>query len=328
MREKAFTIFIILILLLVSVSGIFLPAENVFSYVNTVNSLGEERSLLNLIFSTNRIELKNKIETYIFKSQIRNSTLSYVANLSWYLQDKTVLDSQFFDTEVFFGKNGDLFPKIKSCQSFNNDVELNLDTKYQNKIIFLLVPLKQEIDSQYLNYFQNNFLCEEFNKSYNKFINANPEIISINLYELYEGNERYFEFGDTHWNNYGLNLALMEILKVTNPNESFELIKLGLIQENNNVLERLGLIKFESNSSEYLIQPIPKLKKDVLIIHDSFFDEAYASNNYLSNYFNLEYQRWSEDIDLDNKAEEFDFVLIESSIESFFETRISNIINK
>ena len=148
MREKTFTIFIILILLLVSVSGIFLPAENVFSYVNTVNSLGEERSLLNLIFSTNRIELKNKIETYIFKSQIRNSTLSYVANLSWYLQDKTVLDSQFFDTEVFFGNNGNLFPKIKSCQSFNNDVELNLDTKYQNKIIFLLVQLKQEIDSQ------------------------------------------------------------------------------------------------------------------------------------------------------------------------------------
>ena len=91
MREKVFTIFIVLILLLVSVSGIFLPAENVFSYVNTVNSLGEERSLLNLIFSTNRIELKNKIETYIFKSQIRNSTLSYVANLSWYLQDLSLI---------------------------------------------------------------------------------------------------------------------------------------------------------------------------------------------------------------------------------------------
>ena len=327
MREKVFTIFIILILLLVSVSGIFLPAEKVFSYVNTVNSLGEERSLLNLIFSTNRIELKNKIETYIFKSQIRNSTLSYVADFSWYLQDKTVLDSQFFNTEVFFGKNGNLFPKIKSCQSFNNDVELNFEIEYQNKIIFLLVPLKQEIDFQYLNYFQNNFLCKEFTKSYDQFINTNPDLNSINLYELYKGNESYFEFGDTHWNNFGLNLALMEILKVTNPDESFELIKLGLIQENNNVLERLGLIKFESNSSEYIIQPIPKVKKDVLIIHDSFFDEAYAPNTYLSNYFNLEYKRWSEDIDLDNNAEEFDFVLIQSSIETFFEIRISDIRN-
>jgi len=48
----------------------------------------------------------------------------------------------------------------------------------------------------------------------------------------------------------------------------------------------------------------------------------------LSNYFNLEYQRWSEDIDLGNNAEEFDFVLTESSIETFFETRISNISNK
>ena len=327
MREKVFTIFIVLILLLVSVSGIFLPAENVFSYVNTVNSLGEERSLLSLIFSTNRVELKNKIETYIFKSQIRNSTLSYVADLSWYLQDKTVLDSQFFDTEVFFGKDRDLFPKIKSCQSFHNDVKLNLETKYQNKIIFLLVPLKQEIDSQYLNYFQNNFLCKEFTKSYDQFVGTNPDIISINLYERYKGNESYFEFGDTHWNNFGFNLALMEILKITNPDESFELIKLGLIQENNNVLERLGLIKFESNSSEYLIQPIPKAKKEVLIIHDSFFDEAYAPNTYLSNYFNLKYQRWSEDIYLDNNAKEFDFVLIQSSIQTFFEIRISDIKN-
>ena len=72
---------------------------------------------------------------------------------------------------------------------------------------------------------------------------------------------------------------------------------------------------------------IPKLKKDVLIIHDSFFDEAYAPNTYLSNYFNLEYQRWSEDIDLGSNAKEFDFVLIESSIETFFETRISYIEN-
>ena len=119
----------------------------------------------------------------------------------------------------------------------------------------------------------------------------------------------------------------MEILKITNPDESFELTKLGHIQENNNVLERLGLIEFESNSSEYFIQPIPKAKKDVLIIHDSFFDEAYAPNNYLSNYFNLEYQRWSEDIDLGSNAKEFDFVLIESSIETFFETRISYIEN-
>ena len=113
MKEKIFTTFIIVLLLFVSISGILLPAENVFSYVNTIDSLGEQRSLLNLIFSTNRIELKNKIETYIFESQIRNVTLSSVANFSWYLQDKTYFDSQFFNTEIFFGIDGNLFPKIK-----------------------------------------------------------------------------------------------------------------------------------------------------------------------------------------------------------------------
>lgn len=327
MKEKMFTIFIILILLLVSISGIFLPAEEVYSYVNTINSLGEERSLLNLIFSTNRIELKNKIETYIFKSKIRNLTLSYVAELSWHLQNKTVFDSQFFNTEVFFGKNGNLFPKIKSCKSFINTVELNLEAEYQKKVIFLLVPLKQEIDFQYLNYFQNNFLCKEFSKNYEQFIFANPDIISINLYKLYKENSGYFEFGDTHWNNFGFNLALMEILKITNPDESFELIKLGLQKENNKVLERLGLIKFESNSGEYHIQPIPEVKKDVLIIHDSFFEESYAPNTYLSNYFDLEYQKWSENIDINSSAKNYDFVLIQSSIESFFENRISKIRN-
>ena len=50
-------------------------------------------------------------------------------------------------------------------------------------------------------------------------------------------------------------------------------------------------------------------------------------NTYLSNYFNLEYQGGQEDIDLGSNAKEFDFLLIESSIETFFETRISYIEN-
>ena len=74
-------------------------------------------------------------------------------------------------------------------------------------------------------------------------------------------------------------------------------------------------------------EPIPKIKKDVLIIHDSFFEESYAPNTYLSNYFDLEYQRWSEDIDINSSAKNFDFVIIQSSIETFFEIRISKIRN-
>ena len=327
MKEKIFTTFIIVLLLFVSISGILLPAENVFSYVNTIDSLGEQRSLLNLIFSTNRIELKNKIETYIFESQIRNVTLSSVAKFSWYLQDKTYFDSQFFNTEIFFGIDGNLFPKIKTCNSFNGNMKINLEEEHQNKVIFLLVPLKQEIEFQKLNFFQKYFLCNQFSKSYNQFVDVNLDLISINLYEIYKENESYFEFGDTHWNNFGFNLALLEVLKTTNPEENFKIEKVGNFKENNKVLERLGLINFRSISDQYQIQPIPSVKKKVLIIHDSFFEEAYAPNSYMSEYFDLEYQRWSKEVDLNSKINQFDFVVVQSSLETFFEDRIFNLKN-
>ena len=46
-------------------SGIYFPARSSYSYVNSIETLGEERKLIELVFSTNRKELKNKIETYV-----------------------------------------------------------------------------------------------------------------------------------------------------------------------------------------------------------------------------------------------------------------------
>ena len=82
-------------------SGIYFPARNSYSYVNSIETLGEERKLIELVFSTNRKELKNKIETYVFESSLRNQVLEVVSRIGWSLQDKIPIDTQFFNTEVF-----------------------------------------------------------------------------------------------------------------------------------------------------------------------------------------------------------------------------------
>ena len=82
-------------------SGIYFPARSSYSYVNSIETLGEERKLIELVFSTNRKELKNKIETYVFESSLRNQVLEVVSRISWSLQDKIPIDTQFFNTEVF-----------------------------------------------------------------------------------------------------------------------------------------------------------------------------------------------------------------------------------
>jgi len=78
---------VIILLLSVTVSGIYFPPENSYSYVNSIESLGEQRSITRLIFSNNRKELKNKIDSYVFESKLRNDALNILASASWNLQD-------------------------------------------------------------------------------------------------------------------------------------------------------------------------------------------------------------------------------------------------
>lgn len=105
-------IFTCLALLGVFISGIFLVSEDPYSINKKQTNLGETRSVVELIFSTNRLELKDKIETTILNSEVRNLTLKTLASFTWKFQENSNLfDYQFFNTEIFYGKKGEVFPK-------------------------------------------------------------------------------------------------------------------------------------------------------------------------------------------------------------------------
>ena len=83
MKEKLLLSFLIFLLLFCFISGAFFPSQNSYSYVNQVENLGEERSLLELVLKNNRLEFKNKIDNYIFQSSVRNLSLEIMAEFSW-----------------------------------------------------------------------------------------------------------------------------------------------------------------------------------------------------------------------------------------------------
>ena len=323
MLKKVYLSAIIFLLSSVTFSGIYFPAKNSYSYINSIQSLGEDRDLTSLIFSTNREELKNRIDTYIFESALRNTTLKVIANLSWSTQTKLPIDTQFFNTEIYYGKGGSLFPKFNSCIDVSNFDNFSINSKFKNKFIFMLIPLKQEVSGSELTFLQNKFGCKAYKYNFNTLQSKEEEVQFINLYSLYDNEFKYFEFGDTHWNNLGFNIALIELLNITNSTQSFTLSEDGTYKENNKVLKRLGLIDLDTYSNGYKISPKPDIKKKLLIIHDSFFNEEYSPNNYLSEYFKVDLIRWGNELlNSESIYEDYDFVVFESSIDVFFDERI------
>ena len=323
MLKKVYLIATISLLSSIAFSGIYFPAKNSYSYINSIQSIGEERDLTDLIFSTNREELKNKIHTYVFESALRNSTLKVVANLSWLAQTKLPIDTQIFNTEIYYGKSGSLFPKFNSCIDISSFDDFSINSKFKNKFIFILIPLKQEVSKSELTFLQNKFACESYKYNFNEFQNKNEGIQFINLYSLYDNELKYFEFGDTHWNSLGLNTALIELLNITNSTQSFTISTDETYKENNKVLKRLGLIDLDTYSNYYKISPKPDNKKKLLIIHDSFFNEEYSPKDYLLEYFKVDLIRWGDELlNSESIFEYYDFVVFESSIDIFFDKRI------
>ena len=129
--------FVCLILLGVFISGIFFVSEDPYSINKKQTTFGETRSVAQLIFSTNRLELKEKIEITILNSEIRNSTLKTLASITWKFQEgSNFLDYQFFNTEIFYGKKGEVFPKYTTCSFYNfKNIEINEIDGTKNNIL-------------------------------------------------------------------------------------------------------------------------------------------------------------------------------------------------
>jgi len=319
-----------LILLGVFISGIFFVSEDPYSINKKQTTFGETRSVTQLIFSTNRLELKEKIEITILNSEIRNSTLKTLASITWKFQENSnLLDYQFFNTEIFYGKKGEVFPKYRTCSVYDfKNIEVNeIDG---TKIIFLLMPLKQEIESHRLHSLHKDMAVCDNSKNFdifkNKFQDNNIKILDI--YKIFNSNDkRFYESGDTHWNDFGVKKVFSEIIKISHNVKELQLNTSGTKKENNLVLKRLGLIDTTVFQNQYKINFESNENKKILIIHDSFFEKFYVSGEFLNQYFDSEFLSWSEfqnmsNNEANNLLKEYEFVIIESSIDSFFEERV------
>jgi len=319
-----------LILLGVFISGIFFVSEDPYSINKKQTTFGETRSVTQLIFSTNRLELKEKIEITILNSEIRNSTLKILASITWKFQENSnLLDYQFFNTEIFYGKKGEVFPKYTTC-SFYDFKNIEVNEIDGTKIIFLLMPLKQEIESHRLHSLHKDMAVCDNSKNFdifkNKFQDSNIKILDI--YKIFNSNDkRFYESGDTHWNDFGVKKVFSEIIKISHNVKELQLNKSGTKKENNLVLKRLGLVDTTVFQNQYKINFKSNENKKILIIHDSFFEKFYVSEEFLNQYFDSEFLSWSKfqnmsNNEVNNLLQEYEFIIIESSIDTFFEERV------
>ena len=306
-------------------------SDEPFSINKNFESLGETRNVAELILSTNRDELKDKIEQTIFKSSIRNSSLKLLADTSWSFQKSSeTFDYQFFNTEIYFGKMGEVFPKYSNCKLYDLN-NINITTPNKTEYLFLLLPLKQEVQiNQIHNYQQKYSICNNY-KNFQLFENkfSNNNVHTIDIYSLFSNRDfRYYEFGDTHWNDFGVKKVFSKILNVTHNAKDVSLEQTGFKKENNLILKRLALIDQDNIQREFELVFNTSEKKSILIIHDSFFEESYVSKSFLQNYFDPEYLNWNSLLNIDrndfyNISNNYDFIIFESSIDTFFEERIS-----
>ena len=93
------------------------------------------------------------------------------------------------------------------------------------------------------------------------------------------------------------------------------------------ILSRLGLIEITSLQHNYEIEFETDDLKSLLIIHDSFFEETFVSKNLLNNFYIVDYMPWQSIQTIsseDSKSffKQYDYVIFESSIDSFFEERV------
>ena len=324
-------LFISLMFMLIYILSSLYSSAKPYSINKNFESLGETRNIAELMLSTNRNELKDKIEQTIFESSVRNSTLKLLADITWSFQKNSVtFDYQFFNTEIYFGKLGEVFPKYTHCEKYNYD-KLKIEPISSVEYIFLLMPMKQEIENDKVHSFQKKYsLCNNLH-NFKDFQNRYEEnrIHILNTYDIFsDENNRFYEFGDTHWNDLGVKSVFSKILEITHNKNIVSISRSNRdIKENNLILKRLGLIDEEFFQDEYIIDFKTDNKKTLLIIHDSFFEESYVSIYFLEQFYKAELLTWNylKALPKDNAynlINKYDYVIFESSIDSFFVNRV------
>ena len=258
------------------------------NHENFYNSVQKSNKPLfsDLIQKGNRRETLNNLDSQFRKSNVRNYILKLLAQVFWSFQKESeYIPISVLNSEIFYGKEGWIYNKaLSTCKNakvhndFNRIIyELNNIGK---EIIIMPIPLKGQIVKDNLLPFQEKFItCENIKALNNQIEVASKEyklVKYINLYELYtneENSEIIYTQGNTHWSDYGLSLAILELISTIDPESINSISTAGTKMSNNEVIKRLGLIDLVTYENVYKISTTAILNnKEILLIRDSFFD--------------------------------------------------------
>jgi len=287
-----------------------------------------------LVSSLSQKNFIEKTDALINQSNFKKILLKNVSNFFWTFEKKaenftlTVLNS-----EIFYGKEGWIFSKnLSSCPSLDSEnlhkeslIKLNSSNK---KIIILPIPLKGQVIEERLLPFQMFFIkCDEV-KILNKNLKSQADSFEstnyIDLYPVYSSkkNSTYlYSQGNTHWSDYGLSVALVELLSSMDKNSINKYTKVGLKLENNEVLERLNFINLDTYEDDYLVTSTADFsKKRILLIRDSFFENRNGGID-LKSLFDYDEIHWTYVEKISPEIfkliiDSYSIIIVESSIEN------------
>ena len=312
----------------------------VFDYIsdnqkeNQANSNATSKTFTDLIISLDREGIVEKTDSIINESSLKSYLLNNIAKFFWLFERNarniplTVLNS-----EIFYGKEGWIFSKnLSSCPSFYSQNKykeiLGKLNSLEKKIIILPIPLKGQIVEEKLLPFQRLFIgCSEvrvFNNQMKLFAESFEYTSYIDLFPVYLSQKNLptlFSQGNTHWSDYGLSIALVELLSSMDTNSLNEYKKEGSKLANNEVLERLGLISLSLYEDDYVVYTSTDFSNEkILLIRDSFFENRNGGDQ-LKELFDYDEVHWSyiEKISPEifiSIIDNYSIIIIESSIEN------------
>ncbi len=312
----------------------------VFDYIEDENKDREvdisvsDVTFTELITTFDREGILEKTDLIINESNLKKSLLSYVAKVFWFFErNSSNIPITVLNSEIFYGKEGWIFSKnLSSCpysysQKNYTEAFTKLD-RLEKKIIIVPVPLKGQVVEEKLLPFQKFFItCEKVQD-----LNSQMELLSenfqhtsyIDLFPIYLNEENLpslFSLGNTHWSDYGLSIALVEILSSMDEQSINEYKKQGSKLANNEVLERLGLISLNLYEDDYEVTSSADFSDDqILLIRDSFFENRNGGDQ-LKNLFDYDEIHWSYIEKISPQIflriiDSYSIIIIESSIES------------
>jgi len=287
-----------------------------------------------LIPNLDRKGFIEKTDSLINQSNFKEILLKNVSNFFWAFEKEaenfplTVLNS-----EIFYGKEGWIFSKSLSfCPSLDSEnfhreslIKLNSSDK---RIIILPIPLKGQVIEEKLLPFQMFFIkCDEvkiINKNLKKQSDNFESTTYIDLYPIYSSNKNstpLYAQGNTHWSDYGLSTALVELLSSMDENSINKYEKVGVKLANNEVLERLSFISLDTYEDDYSVTSTADFSKErILLIRDSFFENRNGGSD-LKVLFDYDEIHWSYIQKISPEIfkliiDSYSIIIVESSIEN------------